>query len=84
MASILHQPTSKALRSAFVNYINTELMGKAYANKHVRLQSDVLLSIGWKQAAVYPMMAIELPVNSIIMPDEHNTSLRSLDPVFAD
>jgi GR25 family glycosyltransferase involved in LPS biosynthesis len=84
MAAVLHQPTSKALRGAFLNYVANDLKGKSYAYKHPCVQPDALLPIGWNQAVVYPMMAIELPINSTITTEDNHVSMGMWEPVFAD
>jgi len=66
MAHILHQPTSKALRESFQHHFVNTLHSKRYSNKITRLQSDVLLSVGWKQGYVTPMLAIERNTESLI------------------
>lgn len=61
MAHILHQPTSKALRESFNVHFTNTLRSKRYSHKGTRLQSDVVLSVGWRQGYVYPPLAIEYP-----------------------
>jgi GR25 family glycosyltransferase involved in LPS biosynthesis len=61
MVHILHQPTSKALRESFDAHLTNTLHSKPCSNKVTRLQSDVLLSVGWRQGYVYPPLAIEYP-----------------------
>lgn len=84
MASVLHQPTSKDLRLSFDKYIQNELRGKSYADKHPRLQSDALLSIGWRQAVVFPVMVVEISTNSLITPKYNNIQLGVWEHVFTN
>jgi len=84
MASVLYHPTSTLTRAAMNHYIHTELSGKGRANKALYLSPDALLPLGWKQAVVFPMMAIELPVRSLITSSVINNSMRTWDLVFAE
>jgi len=84
MAEILHRLTTKDVRNAFNNHLICNLKGKSYADKIPLIQPDVLLSVGWRQAIVFPMMVIELPVKSTINPSSNAREIGSWDPVFSD
>jgi hypothetical protein len=66
MVRILHQPTTKALREAFQRHFVDTLHSKRYSHKSIRNQSDVLLSVGWRQGYIYPMLVVENNIVSII------------------
>ena len=68
MASVLHQPTTKAVRESVAKRLATMPGGRGYTNRPIRVQSDNLPSMLWRQGFVYPMMAIEAPLESIISP----------------
>ena len=82
MAHVLHHPTSKDVRNAVQTYVQNELKGQSYSNKHPCVQADALLSIGWRQAIVFPIMVIELPVTSVITPGFNRVSTGMWDHVF--
>jgi len=82
MANVLHHPTSKEVRNAVQTYIQDELKGRTYSNKHPCVQSDALLSIGWRQGIVFPMMVIELPIISMITPGYNSISTGVWEHVF--
>jgi len=74
MVNVLHKPTSKALRESMAAFVREERHGAYYSRKDLRNQSDVMLSVGWRQGFVYPIMVIELPCESIIAPGTNNTA----------
>ena len=84
MAQVLHHPTSKALRSAFTQYIKNELSGVPRTNKHPVIQPDAMIPIGWKQAVAFPLLVIELPINSTITATDNHVSMGMWEPVFTD
>jgi GR25 family glycosyltransferase involved in LPS biosynthesis len=83
MAEVLHRLTTKDVRKAFDDHILTNLKGKSCANKIALVQPDVLLSVGWRQAIVFPLMVIELPIKSTINPSSNARELGRWDPVFS-
>jgi GR25 family glycosyltransferase involved in LPS biosynthesis len=82
MASVLHKPTSKELRESIDKFIREDRKGMQFANKIQRNQSDVLMSVGWRQAVVFPLLAIEMPIESTISPGVNNTTNGIWENVF--
>lgn len=82
MASVLHKPTSKELRESIDKFLREDRKGMQFANKIQRNQSDVLMSVGWRQAVVFPLLAIEMPIESTISPGVNNTSNGIWENVF--
>jgi len=82
MATVLHHPSTKDLRLAFDRYLKTELKGQSYTNKYPVVQPDAMIPIGWRQAIVFPLMVIELPINSTITSTDNHVSMGMWEPVF--
>jgi len=84
MASILHQPTTKAVRDAVAKRLMTMPGGRGYIKRHIRVQSDNLRGMLWRQAFVYPMMTVEAPVESLTSPGFVNGTDGLWDKVFRE
>jgi hypothetical protein len=83
MVAFLHQPTARLTHDGLFERIRTRPSGGTYAHKYPRLQSDVALSVGWRQAVAHPMLVIEYPFTSLITPGDPNL-LKRWDKVCAD
>lgn len=88
MVACMHKPTAKLAHEGFVERMHAlsslGVLGDGfYAKKYPRLQSDVVLSIGWRQAVVHPMLAIEYPFTSLITPGDAN-ALKHWEKVCKD
>jgi GR25 family glycosyltransferase involved in LPS biosynthesis len=84
MVSVLHQPTTTAVREAVSNRLKTMPGGRGYTKRHIRVQSDNLPGMLWRQAFVFPMMTIEAPLESIISPGDTNDRNGLWDKVFRE
>lgn len=83
MARVLHRPTSKELSDSMERFIKEERKGVYNSAKLLRNQSDVVMTIGWKHAFVFPMMAIEFPIESIISPGRIHAANGYWDSVWS-
>lgn len=82
MVRRLDQPNSYELYQA-INAKIKENGGKLYSPKLVRAQSDIVLSVCWRQAFIKPMLVIESPLfNSTISPTDSNSNTRGWNSAF--
>jgi GR25 family glycosyltransferase involved in LPS biosynthesis len=63
MIDVFYQPNTRDLRKKIEDTIR---LRDKYTNRHERIQSDSLLAILFRQGFVVPMLAIEMPFQSII------------------
>lgn len=84
MVAYMHQPTARLTHDGFFERIRMRggSSSGAYAHKYPRLQSDVALSVGWRQAVVHPMLVVEYPFTSLITPGDPN-AIKRWDKVCA-
>lgn len=77
----LDQPNTSILVNAIINRI--KLNQTIFSPKNLRLQSDVIMSLCWKQAFIKPMLVIESPqFNSTIVPENKNSISHGWNSIF--
>jgi len=84
MVGLLHQPTTRAVRDAVTERLASMPGGEGYRNRAVRVQSDHLRGMLWRQGFVYPMMAVEASMSSLIVPGQFNDCANWWDKVFRE
>jgi len=84
MVSVLHQPTTRDVRESVAKRLATIREGRGYTYRHIRVQSDNLRGMLWRQAFVYPMMTVEAPVESLTSPGFVNWTDGLWDKVFRE
>jgi len=73
MVQTLHKPNTSELYLSVSKRKHAMPNSLGYSNKVIRLQSDAVFSILWRQASIWPPMAIENETfNSCIEPDQKN------------